>query len=137
MYMLLGWCVCLYCICYMVGGLCVCVYFRSNSNVYIVNGLQPNGQCEFRLQGQCGFRLQCLVLPANWAVWIQTVAVWIQTAVFACQLNDAVWIQTAVFSPASQLGSVDLDCRGSVDSDCSVCLSAKWCSVDSHRLVIT
>ena len=80
------------------------------AKVYIVSGLQPNGQCEFRLQGQCGFRLQCLVLPANWAVWIWTVG----------------------FSPASQLGSVDLDCRGSVDSDCSVCLSAKWCSVDSH-----
>ena len=115
------------CICYLVGVyvcivyvtwlvVCVCVYVSDRiANVYIVNGLQPNGQCEFRLQGQCGFRLQCLVLPANWAVWIWTV----------------------VFSPASQLGSVDLDCRGSVDSDCSVCLSAKWCSVDSHWLVIT
>ena len=66
------------------------------AKVYIVSGLQPNGQCEFRLQGQCGFRLQCLVLPANWAVWIRTAG--------------AVWIQTAVFSPASQLGSVDSDC---------------------------
>ena len=44
--------------------------------------------------GQCGFGLQCLVLPANWAVWIQTRAVWIQTVVFACQPNGAVWIQT-------------------------------------------
>ena len=91
------------------------------AKVYIVSGLQPNGQFEFRLQGQCGFGLQYLVLPANWAVWIQTVAVWIQTAVFAYQPNGAVWIQTL----------------GSVDSDCSVCLSAKWCSVDSHWLVIT
>ena len=94
------------CICYLVGVyvcivyvtwlvVCVCVYVSDRiANVYIVNGLQPNGQCEFRLQGQCGFRLQCLVLPANWAVWIQTVAVWIQTAVFACQLNGAVWIHT-------------------------------------------
>ena len=64
------------------------------AKVYIVSGLQPNGQCEFRLQGQCGFGLQCLVLPANWAVWIQTRAVWIQTVVFACQPNGAVWIQT-------------------------------------------
>ena len=101
------------CICYLVGVyvcivyvtwlvVCVCVYVSDRiANVYIVNGLQPNGQCEFRLQGQCGFRLQCLVLPANWAVWIQTVA---------------VWIQTAVFSPASQLGSMDSDCS-SVDSE--------------------
>ena len=94
----------------------VCVYISDQiASVYIVSGLQPNGQCEFRLQGQCGFRLQCLVLPANWAVWIRTAG--------------AVWIQTAVFSPASQLGSVD--------SDRSVCLSAKWCGVDSHWLVIT
>ena len=68
---------------------------QTDYDIYIVSGLQPNGQCEFRLQGQCGFRLQCLVLPANWAVWIWTVgAVWIQTAVFACQPNGAVWIRT-------------------------------------------
>ena len=102
LYVYVTWLVCMF-VLYMLHGwwfVCVCISDRI-ANVYIVNGLQPNGQCEFELQGQFGFRLQCLVLPANWAVWIQTVA---------------VWIQTAVFSPASQLGSMDSDCS-SVDSE--------------------
>ena len=70
------------------------------AKVYIVSGLQPNGQSGFRLQ--------------------------------------AVWIQTAVFSPASQLGSMDSDCKCGFRLQCQ--MGAVWIqtvSVDSDWLVIT
>ena len=63
---------------------------------------------------RCGFRLQCLVLPANWAVWIQTVAVWIQTAVLACQPDGAVWIHTGYLLHKQQQGIKGLVCAFSL-----------------------